>query len=48
MRSPEGSWLAALGGSEWRGARISDVADVHTMDLQGLDGGFIVLASDGV
>jgi len=48
VESPDGSWLAALGGSEWRGARISDVADVHTMDLQCLDGGFIVLASDGV
>ncbi|KAL1495982.1 hypothetical protein AB1Y20_014622 [Prymnesium parvum] len=52
VESPAGSWLVAvarsLGGSEWRGARISDVADVHTMDLEGLDGGFIVLASDGV
>ena len=37
----------ALGGSEWRGAGISDAADVSTLRLSPSDR-VLVLASDGV
>jgi len=38
----------SLGGSEWRGAGISNAADLSTLSLEELHGGFIVLASDGI
>ena len=50
--SPEGRWQVAiarsLGGSQWRNAGISNVADTYQTSLDALAGGFIVLASDGI
>ena len=51
VNSPSGLWQVAvaraLGGSEWRGGGISDVADVRTLRLDESHR-FLVLASDGI
>lgn len=52
VKTNEGTWLLgvarAMGGSEWRSAGVTDTADVTSINLNELVGGFIVLASDGI